>query len=105
MFERAAKTNELRGSRIDAITLAFPLEARRGGGRPRARDATENHVVDIGWNRVVAGVHYPSDILAGRVLGQAIVREMRRNPQFIHDLAEVKAELATVPLEPAAARP
>jgi acid phosphatase (class A) len=72
---------------------------------PDKREALLRIGRDIGWNRVVAGVHFPSDILAGRVLGQAIVREMRRNPLFIRDLAEAKAELAAVPLEPAAARP
>jgi acid phosphatase (class A) len=48
----------------------------------------------IGWRRVEGGVHYPTDIFAGRVLGQAIVRELLANPAFEHDLAEAKAELA-----------
>jgi acid phosphatase (class A) len=49
---------------------------------------------DIGWRRVEGGVHYPTDIYAGRVLGQAIVRELLVNPVFQHDLAAAKAELA-----------
>jgi acid phosphatase (class A) len=49
---------------------------------------------DIGWRRVEGGVHYPTDIYAGRVLGQAIVRELLANPAFQRDLAEAKAELA-----------
>ena len=49
---------------------------------------------DIGWRRVEGGVHYPTDIYAGRVLGQAIVRELLANPVFQHDLAAAKAELA-----------
>jgi acid phosphatase (class A) len=57
---------------------------------------------DIGWDRVVLGKHYPSDILAGRVLAQAIVREMKQNPEFSHDLAEAKAE-AHAKAEPQAA--
>lgn len=69
---------------------------------PSSREALLRIGRDIGWNRVVAGVHYPSDILAGRVLGQAIARAMLRNPQFLHDLAEVNAELATARPEPAA---
>ena len=49
---------------------------------------------DIGWHRVEGGVHYPTDIYAGRVLGQAMVRELMANPAFRSDLAEAKAELA-----------
>jgi acid phosphatase (class A) len=48
----------------------------------------------MGWHRVQIARHYPTDIYAGRVLAQAIVREMNENPQFQHDLAEVKAEVA-----------
>ena len=48
----------------------------------------------IGWRRVEMGRHYPTDIYAGRVLAQAIVREMKRNADFQRDFAAVKAELA-----------
>ena len=48
----------------------------------------------IGWDRVVTGYHFLTDVRAGRVLGQAIVREMMSNPAFQHDLAEAKAEIA-----------
>jgi acid phosphatase (class A) len=48
---------------------------------------------DIGWDRVLLGKHFPTDIYAGRVLGQAIVRELLANPAFQHDLAEAKAEV------------
>jgi acid phosphatase (class A) len=47
---------------------------------------------DIGWDRVLIGKHFPTDIYAGRVLAQAIVRELRASPAFQHDLAEAKAE-------------
>lgn len=47
----------------------------------------------IGWHRVQMAVHYPTDIYAGRVLAQAIVRQLKTNPEFRHDFAEVKAEL------------
>lgn len=57
---------------------------------------------DFGWDRIVAGVHYPSDVFSGRVLGKAIVREMLKNPAFLRDLAAVKAELAAAGPESAA---
>jgi acid phosphatase (class A) len=48
---------------------------------------------EIGWDRVLIGKHFPTDIYAGRVLGQAIVRELLASPAFQHDLAEAKAEV------------
>jgi len=48
----------------------------------------------IGWHRVEIARHYPTDIYAGRVFAQAIVREMKANSDFQRDFAEVKAELA-----------
>jgi acid phosphatase (class A) len=63
---------------------------------PEKRDAIVAHARLMGWHRVQIARHYPTDIYAGRVLAQAIVREMNANPQFQHDLAEVKAEVAAV---------
>ena len=47
---------------------------------------------EIGWDRVIGGVHHPSDITAGRVLGLAVARALLRNPDFQTDLEEVKEE-------------
>ena len=47
---------------------------------------------NIGWDRVLIGKHFPTDIYAGRVLGRAIIRELLASPAFQHDLAEAKAE-------------
>ena len=49
---------------------------------------------ETGWLRVQGGVHYPTDIYAGRVLGQALARDFLASPAFQADLAAVKAELA-----------
>ena len=48
---------------------------------------------NIGWDRVLIGKHFPTDIYAGRVLGQAIVHELQSSPAFQHDFAEARAEL------------
>lgn len=50
----------------------------------------------IGWHRVVMGKHYPTDTYAGRVLAQAIVRELNASAEFQRDLAQVRDELAGV---------
>jgi acid phosphatase (class A) len=47
---------------------------------------------EIGWDRVIIGMHFLTDVRAGRVLGQAIVREMLESPAFQRDLAAAKAE-------------
>ncbi len=36
---------------------------------------------------------YPTDIYAGRVLGQGIVRELKASPDFQREFAEIKAEI------------
>jgi acid phosphatase (class A) len=56
---------------------------------------------DIGWDRVLIGKHFPTDIYAGRVLGKAIVRELLASAAFQHDLAEAKAEIAAAEPTPA----
>jgi acid phosphatase (class A) len=48
---------------------------------------------NIGWDRVLIGKHYPTDVYAGRVLGQAIVRELLANPSFRKDLELARAEV------------
>jgi len=47
---------------------------------------------EIGWDRVIGGVHHPSDIAAGRVLGQAVARALTKSPDFQADFQEAKNE-------------
>jgi zinc protease len=56
---------------------------------------------NLGWHRVLTGKHYPTDIYAGRVLGWAIVRELKGSEAFRHDFAACAAELAGVAAAPA----
>jgi acid phosphatase (class A) len=48
----------------------------------------------IADSRVVAGVHYESDIEAGLRLGDLIFSALTANPRFIHDLHEAKDQIA-----------
>jgi acid phosphatase (class A) len=61
---------------------------------PDKHDAIIAKARNIGWHRVEIARHYMTDIYAGRVLAQAIVREMKQNPDFQKDFAEVQAEMA-----------
>ena len=62
---------------------------------PDKHDAILAEARGIGWHRVEIARHYPTDIYAGRVFAQAIVREMKKNSAFQADFAAAKAELAT----------
>jgi acid phosphatase (class A) len=48
---------------------------------------------EFGDNRLTAGVHFPSDIEAGRMSATAMVAVMMTNPAFKTDFAAAKAEL------------
>jgi acid phosphatase (class A) len=59
---------------------------------------------EIGESRVICGVHYQSDVEAGRMLGGAMVAAEHAKAQFRADFAAARAELAKVH-GPAAACP
>ena len=61
---------------------------------PDKRDAIIAEARSIGWRRVEIARHYPTDIYAGRVLAQAIVRQMKKSARFRKDFDQAKAELA-----------
>jgi membrane-associated phospholipid phosphatase len=51
---------------------------------------------EFGRNRVVGGVHFPSDVAAGRIEATAMVAIMFQNPVFKRDFTEAKAELRRI---------
>lgn len=60
---------------------------------PDKREALLEISRNIGWDRVVIGKHFLTDVRAGRVYGQAIFRELLKSPAFQRDLVELKAEV------------
>jgi acid phosphatase (class A) len=48
---------------------------------------------EYGENRVLAGVHFLTDIEAGRVAATAMAVAFMQNEAFMKDFAEAKAEL------------
>jgi acid phosphatase (class A) len=76
---------------VDALLLARLL--------PQDADALMQHARDIGWRRVVKGVHTPQDIYAGRVFGQALAERMLAGAQMQNDLAAAASELHAAGLE------
>lgn len=80
---------------VDAILLSqlFPQDA----------DALMQHARDIGWRRVVKGVHTLQDIYAGREFGQNLATDMLASPAMQHDLNAARAELKAAGLITASA--
>jgi acid phosphatase (class A) len=54
---------------------------------------------------VVCGVHYPSDVEAGRTIGAAVVARLHAEPAFQADLAAAKVEAAKAPAAKSCAQP
>ncbi|MBO9707101.1 MAG: phosphatase PAP2 family protein [Caulobacter sp.] len=49
---------------------------------------------EFGDSRIVCGVHFQSDIEAGRYLGSALVSRLHQDPAFMADLEKARAEVA-----------
>jgi len=60
---------------------------------PEYRAAILERGADYAQNRVVGGVHYPSDVAAGRLAGTLIALELQHDAAFNRQFAEVKAAL------------
>jgi acid phosphatase (class A) len=63
---------------------------------PEKREALFARGWEYGRNRVVGGVHYPSDVEAGRIEATVLVSAMMQNPAFKTDFAASRAELRQV---------
>jgi acid phosphatase (class A) len=61
---------------------------------PAHADAIIERGRDFTWSRVVCGVHYPSDVEAGRTVAAAAVARLHADPDFQRELAAARAEMA-----------
>jgi acid phosphatase (class A) len=59
---------------------------------PDKSAACQDRAAETRWARLLAGVHYPSDVEAGRILGDALAREMLKQPGVQKALEEIRAE-------------
>jgi len=69
-------------ARLFALILSDVAPERRAEFMARADEAA--------LNRVIGGVHYPSDIDAGKRLAEEIYVELRKNPAFQRDAQSLK---------------
>ncbi|HVK81806.1 MAG TPA: phosphatase PAP2 family protein [Verrucomicrobiae bacterium] len=61
---------------------------------PEHRDAILARGVAYGQSRAICGVHYPSDVRDGRLVGAALVAHLHADPAFRRDLEIARTELA-----------
>lgn len=69
---------------VALLTAAFPEHA----------EAWAKQAAQVRWSRVVGGAHYPSDVIAGKILGEAVARELLKSPAMQQALEEIRAEAA-----------
>ena len=72
-------------SRVVGLLLADML--------PEYREKIMARADDFAFHRVVAGVHYPSDVEAGKHAGTALAAFLLASPAFQRDYTEAKQEL------------
>ncbi|HEV7714935.1 MAG TPA: phosphatase PAP2 family protein [Steroidobacteraceae bacterium] len=72
-------------ARMVALVLADMIPERRAQILARADEYS--------YNRVVAGVHYPSDIDGGKLSGTVLAAALFASPRFQSDLAAAQSEL------------
>lgn len=73
-------------SRLFALMLADLVPARRKEFFARADEAA--------LDRVIGGVHHPSDIEAGKKLAEKLYRRYRKSPAFMADMKTLESLLA-----------
>jgi acid phosphatase (class A) len=71
-------------------TIASVLEQVLAQADPKHEAIYKQEMMTAGWNRIVAGVHHPSDVEAGNSLGKIIFQRLEQSPQFREDMDTLK---------------
>ena len=67
-------------------TMAGTFEGVMLAIDPENAEGIKAAVRQAGLNRIIAGVHHPTDITAGDGLGHEIYKEFEKNPEFVQKL-------------------
>ena len=68
---------------------------------PDQRDALLARAHRAAWGRVLAGVHFPSDLTGGQLMAEAIVAELKKSDAFRAAVEQCRTEAAGVALKKA----
>lgn len=61
---------------------------------PEKAEALRAQVREVAWCRVIGGVHYPTDVIAGEMLGTAIAEAMLKSPHMPATLTTMREEIS-----------
>lgn len=84
----ASNTSYPSGHATEGILFALVLSDLA----PQLRDKLIARGIEYGNDRVILGVHFPSDVAAGRVLGRAIYAVIKDKKAYQDDLTAAKTE-------------
>ncbi len=76
-------------------TFAYEVAILLADMVPEKAAALFDRAADYGHNRIVAGVHFPTDIEAGRIAGSVIDNELLHTARFLGDFERAKSEIRT----------
>jgi acid phosphatase (class A) len=87
--ERSATAAYPSGHAYSSTCIAVVLSA----AFPEHAADWEKQAALVRWSRVIGGAHYPSDVAAGKILGEVVARELLKSPKMQQALAEIRAEI------------
>jgi len=69
---------------------------------PEFREELQAHAHRSAWTRVLGGVHFPTDVVGGRLLAEAILAHLKTIPAFREAVEACRAEAAPFRMKKAA---
>ena len=84
------------------VTRAFAWALVLAEIFPEKRDELIARAHRAAWGRVLAGVHFPSDTIGGRLMAEAVVAELKKSAAFRAAVEKCRAEAAPLLLKKAA---